>query len=51
MPYDPNKIPFVADPEIRTRLEEYTLKKGFGMKGRGKAINKLLDLALKSEGF
>lgn len=51
MPYNPDKIPFVADPDVRERLEQYTLKRGFGMKGRGKAINSLLDKALKAEGF
>ena len=49
--YNPNQISFTIEPELRERLQTYVVKRHMGMRGQSKALNELIDKALKTEGL
>jgi len=50
-PYNPDRLCFVADPAVKRAVQQYTLDRGHGLRGQGKALNELLEKALKAEGY
>ena len=49
--YNPDRMAFNIPPEVRIRLQTYTVQKGYGHRGQSDAVTHLLVMALEAEGF